>query len=271
MTAPDGAGARFLALHVPGTPLLQPNAWDAGSARMLASLGFAAIATTSSGFAAGLGRLDGAVTRDQVLDHCRALVDAVEIPVAADLENGYADDPAGVADTVVLAAGTGLAGLSIEDYDRGNDAIYDRGLAAERVAAAVQAAARSGSGLVITARAENHIHRRPDLADTIARLQAYQEAGAHVLFAPGVVAPDDVRTLVSSVDRPVNVLAMPGCPPVAELARLGVARVSVGGAFAFAAYAALVEAARELRETGTYGYLDHVGPARGTIRDALTR
>jgi 2-methylisocitrate lyase-like PEP mutase family enzyme len=270
VTASPDIGERFLALHVPGAPLLQPNAWDAGSARLLETLGFAAIATTSSGFAATLGRVDGAVTRDEVLDHCRSLVAAVGIPVAADLENGYADDPAGVAETVRLAAEIGLAGVSVEDYTRAADDIYDIPLAAERVAAAVDAARAAPYRLVVTARAENHIHKRPDLADTIRRLQAYQEAGADVLFAPGVVSADDVRTLLGAVDRPVNVLAMPACPPVAELAGLGVARVSVGGAFAFAAYAALVEAAQELRDDGTYGYLARIGTALPTIKGALS-
>jgi 2-methylisocitrate lyase-like PEP mutase family enzyme len=266
----EGLAKTFLDLHRPGDPLLQPNAWDAGSARMLAALGFQAIATTSSGFAATLGRLDGGVTRDEVLAHCTHLAAAVDIPVAADMENGYADTPDGVADTVRRAATTGLAGCSVEDFTGADDAIYDTGLAAERVAAAAAAAHEGPEHLVLTARAENHIHGHDDLADTIARLQAYQEAGADVLFAPGVVHADDLRTLLAEVDRPVNVLAMPGCPPVPELAELGVARISVGGAFAFAAYATLVEAARELQDSGTYDYLRRVGPARSAIRAALT-
>jgi 2-methylisocitrate lyase-like PEP mutase family enzyme len=256
----------FIELHHGERPLLQPNAWDAGSAKVLAALGFRAIATTSSGFAASLGRLDGSVTRDELLAHCRQLVAAVGVPVAADGENGFADDPAGVAETVRMASTTGLAGFSIEDFTgRRDDPIYDLGLARERIAAAAEA---SGD-LVLTARAENHIHGRDDLADTITRLQAYQEAGADVLFAPGVVRADAIRTLVSSVDRPVNVLAMPACPPVAELAELGVARVSIGGAFAYAALAGLIDAATELRDRGTYGYWQQVAAARATIRDAL--
>jgi 2-methylisocitrate lyase-like PEP mutase family enzyme len=266
----DGLAKTFLELHCPGEPLLQPNAWDAGSARMLAALGYRAIATTSSGFAATLGRLDGRVTRDEVLAHCAQLAAVVDVPLAADLENGYADDPAQVAETVRLAAQTGLAGCSVEDYARDSDRIYDKALATERVAAAAEAAHAGPQQLVLTARAENHIHGHDDLADTIERLHAYQQAGADVLFAPGVVRAEDLRTLLAEVDRPVNVLAMPGCPTVSELADLGVARISVGGAFAFTAYAALIEAARELQDSGTYDYLQRVGPARSAIRAALT-
>src|SRR4051794_4615192 len=208
MTELSGIGGRFLALHRAGQPLLQPNAWDAGSARILASLGFEAIATTSSGFAATLGRADGRASRDEVLEHCRALAASVEIPVAADLENGYADTAQGVAETVRLATETGLAGCSVEDYSRRDDDIYDVAVATERVTAAVEAAHAGATPLVLTARAENHIHGHDDLADTIARLQAYQEAGADVLFAPGVVDPASLRSLLSSVDLPVNVLVV---------------------------------------------------------------
>ena len=253
----------FLALHVKGQPLLQPNAWDAGSARILAALGFAAIATTSSGFAATLGRRDGHVTRDEVLAHCRELADAVDIPVAADTENGYADDPDGVAQTVRLAAETGLAGCSIEDWS--GTAIYDRGLAAERVAAAVAAAP---GGFVISARAEDLLHGG-NLDEAVARLQMYQEAGAHVLFAPGLRKAEDIRTVVSSVDRPVNVLVVPGSPPISELAEIGVARISVGGSFAWTAYAALIAAATELRDAGTFGYGASLASAREIINAAL--
>jgi 2-methylisocitrate lyase-like PEP mutase family enzyme len=243
----------FLARHSGTTPLLLPNPWDRGSAMLLASLGFEALATTSSGSAATLGRLDGALSRDEALEHAASVVDATDLPVSADLENGFADDPIGVAETIALARHAGLAGCSVEDYSRQADSIYDIGLAAERVAAAA-AAAHAGTRLVLTARAENHVRNRPDLADTITRLQRYQEAGADVLFAPGVVDEADLRRLVTSVDRPVNVLAVPGCPPVATLAALGVRRISVGGSFAFAAYGAAVEAATEFRDAGTYGY-----------------
>jgi 2-methylisocitrate lyase-like PEP mutase family enzyme len=259
----------FLDLHVPGRPLLMPNPWDPGSARVLADLGFRALATTSSGMAATLGRFDGAVSRDEALASARAIVAAVDVPVSADLENGFADDPEGVAETVRLARAAGLAGCSIEDSTgRPDDPIYDAGLATERVAAAVEAAAEE---FVITARAENLLWGRDDLPDTIARLQRFQEAGAHVLFAPGLGPAQQIRAVVGAVDRPVNVLARPGVPPVAELAELGVARVSVGGAFAFAALGALVEAGRELLDTGTYGYLARTRTGRTAIDTAFPR
>jgi len=268
----EGKAGRFLALHHADRPLVQPNAWDVGSAKMLASLGFEAIATTSSGFAATLGRLDGSVTRDEALAHGAQLAGAVDVPVAADTENGFADDPAGVAEMVTLACDTGLAGCSIEDFTgRRDDPVYEAGLATERVAAAAEAAHRGPTHLVLTARAENHIHGRDDLADTIARLQAFQGAGADVLFAPGLTTLDEIRAVVSSVDLPVNVLALPGCPPVDELASAGVSRISVGGAFAYVAYAALVDAATELRDKGTFGYWGRVAGARTTIRSALKK
>ena len=265
----DKAG-RFLELHVPGRPLLLPNPWDQGSARLLAWLGFQALATTSSGFAATLGRLDGSVTREEAIGHAAAVVAATELPVSADLENGYADDPAGVADTLRLALGAGLAGCSVEDATgRGDDPIYDAGLAAERVRAAAEVAHQGPVHLVLTARAENYLQGRPDLADTIARLQAYQEAGADVLYAPGLRRPGDITRLVASVDRPVNVLAVAGAPPVAELAAAGVSRVSVGGAFAFAALGAVVEAAGELRQAGTYGFWERAGTGRTAAGSAF--
>jgi 2-methylisocitrate lyase-like PEP mutase family enzyme len=257
MTTPDAdPAASFLALHIPGQPLLLPNPWDIGSARVLASLNFAALATTSSGYAATLGLQDGSVTRDEAIAHSAAIVAATPLPVSADLENGFADDPAGVADTVAAAIAAGLAGCSIEDFTRHeDDPIYDREYATERVAAAAQAAHAGPRKLVLTARAENYLHGRDDLADTIGRLQRYAEAGADVLYAPGLTRASDIRDVVSAVDRPVNVLAFAGVPTVAELADLGVARISVGGAFAFAALGALVDAANELRTDGTYGYL----------------
>jgi 2-methylisocitrate lyase-like PEP mutase family enzyme len=266
----EGKAGRYLALHHSKRPLLQPNAWDVGSARLLVALGFEAIATTSSGFAATLGRLDGSVTRDEALGHAAQLASAVAVPVGADTENGFADDPIDVAETVKLACAAGVAGCSIEDFTgRPDEAIYDIGFATERVAAAAEAAHLGPTQLVLTARAENHIHNRDDLADTIARLQAYQDAGADVLFAPGLSALDDIRAVVSSVDRPVNVLVVANCPSVDELASVGVARVSVGGAFAYAALAGLIEAATELKDNGTYGYWDRVAAARATIRDAF--
>jgi 2-methylisocitrate lyase-like PEP mutase family enzyme len=263
---------RFLELHRRGDPLLMPNAWDLGSASILKSLGFQAIATTSSGHAATLGRLDGGVTRDEALAHAAELAQGSDLPVSADLENAFADEPAGVAGTIGLALQAGLAGCSVEDYAGGADArIYDSELARERVAAAAEVAHAGPVKLVLTARAENHIRGRDDLADTIARLQAYQEAGADVLFAPGLARAEDIRRVVESVDRPVNVLAVRGAPSVAELASLGVARISVGGAFAFAALAALSDAAEELRDSGTYGYLERTAVGGKVARSAFAQ
>ena len=263
--------ARFLELHRPGEPLLIPNPWDAGTAKILASLGFQALATTSSGHAATTGALDGAITREQAIAHAATIVEATALPVSADLENCFADEPQGVAETIRMALAAGLAGASIEDYTgRPEDAIYDIGLATERVAAAAQAAHAGPVHLVLTARAENHLRGRDDLDDTIARLRAYQEAGADVLYAPGLTAAADIRRVVESIERPLNVLALTGAPPVAELARLGVSRISVGGGFAFAALAALVEAANELREAGTYTYLERTATGSRAARAAFS-
>jgi 2-methylisocitrate lyase-like PEP mutase family enzyme len=247
----------FLDLHRPGSPLLLPNPWDAGSAKLLTSLGFSALATTSSGYAATLGRADGAISRDEALIHAEQVVSATDLPVSADLENGFVHEPADVAETIGLAIESGLAGCSIEDFTgKDDDPIYDATLAAERIAAAVEAAHAGPVHLVLTARAENYLRGRADLADTIDRLQAFQEAGADVLYAPGLLALDDIRQVVTSVDRPVNVLALPGGPNVAELAEAGVSRISIGGGFAFAAWGAVVQGARELLEHGTYGYTE---------------
>jgi 2-methylisocitrate lyase-like PEP mutase family enzyme len=259
-TASDMTGtdmtARFRDLHVPGQPFLMPNPWDEGSAKALATLGFAALATTSSGFAATAGLVDGAVGAEAALEHAAAVALCVDIPVSADLEDGWGDDPEIVASTVTEAIEGGLAGCSIEDYSAGADPeIHDIGLAMERIEAAADAA-RSGRGLVLTARAENFIRGNPDLGDTIERLQAYQEAGAEVLYAPGLVDIADIRSVVSSVDRPVNVLLMPGIAPIEELAEAGVARISVGGTFSAVAFGALARAARELKEQGTYGFFE---------------
>jgi 2-methylisocitrate lyase-like PEP mutase family enzyme len=198
-------------------------------------------------------------------------VEATDLPVSADLENGFADDPAGVADTLGLALDAGLAGCSVEDYTGVDDApIYRLGVATERIAAAAAVAHAGPVHLVLTARAENHLRGRPDLADTIARLQAYQEAGADVLYAPGLRDPQDIRQLLAAVERPVNVLAVPGAPTVSELAALGVRRVSIGGAFAFAAVGAVVDAANELRGEGTYGFLERAGVGAKAVRAAFT-
>ena len=269
---PDATIAdRFLAMHHHDTPFLIPNPWDPGAAKLLVSLGFTALATTSSGHAATLGKLDGDVTRAEALEHAAAMASAVAVPVSADLEHGFADDPAGVAETVRLATDTGLAGCSIED-STGNrdDPIYDPALAAERIAAAADAAHAGPTKLVLTARAENFLYGRADLSDTIDRLQRFSAAGADVLYAPGLSSLDDIRTLVAEVDKPVNVIARPGAPTVAELADVGVARISVGGALAWVALAAVVDAARELLDQGTYGFLDRVAAGRETARAAFT-
>ncbi|HEX8156468.1 MAG TPA: isocitrate lyase/phosphoenolpyruvate mutase family protein [Solirubrobacteraceae bacterium] len=257
MTDQAQKAKRFLELHAGEHPLLLPNPWDAGSAKLLASLGFEALATTSGGFAATLGRLDGSVTREEAVAHAAAIARSTDLPVSADFENGFADDPAEVAQTVRMAIDAGLAGCSIEDTTGADEgpALYDPGTAAARIEAAAEVAHGGAVRLVLTARAENYLHGRPDLRDTIRRLQAYQDAGADVLYAPGLHTIDDIRDVVSAVDRPVNVLAWPGAPSVSELAAVGVARVSVGGAFAFAALGAAVEAAQELLEAGTYGFL----------------
>jgi 2-methylisocitrate lyase-like PEP mutase family enzyme len=262
VTALRGKAEAFLALHVRGRPLLMPNPWDVGTAKVLASLGFKALATTSSGFAATLGRPDGAVERDEALAHAADIVGAVDVPVSADLENGFATDPDGVYATVRAAAAAGLAGCSIEDYSGTADGgIYDLALAVERITAAVEAAVIE-PGLVLTARAENLIRGNPDLDDTITRLGAYQEAGAHVLYAPGLRSLEDVRRVVGSLDRPVNVLTVPGLASVPELAEAGVARVSVGGAFGHVAFGAVTRAARELLDEGTYGFLEVAAEGR---------
>ena len=256
--------ADFLTLHVPGTPLLLPNPWDAGSARLLSGMGFHALATTSAGFAGTHGRTDGNVTRDEALGHAAAVVGAVDVPVSADLENGLADDPDGVAETVRMAVDVGLAGCSVEDWDPTAHQLYAPQVAAERVAAAAQAAHGGERRLVLTARADGHIHgnRDPeDLDDTIRRLQAYDEAGADVLYAPGVNSVEGIRRIVESVSRPVNVLALADAPPVSRLAELGVARVSTGSGLFWAAMGGLAGAAEELRDGGTYAFWS--GAARG--------
>jgi 2-methylisocitrate lyase-like PEP mutase family enzyme len=262
--------SRFLALHRSERPLLLPNPWDVGSAKLFAWLGFEALATTSSGHAATLGQLDGSVTRTQALSHAAAIVAATELPVSADLENAFADDPAGVAETVRGALHAGLAGCSVEDSTGRQDTpIYELQLARERIVAGAEVAHAGPVHLVLTARAENYLHGRRDLADTIARLQAYQEAGADVLYAPGLSDRDEIRQVVSSVERPVNVLARTGAPSVPELASIGVSRVSVGGAFAFNAIGALIESATELRDKGTYGFSERAAAGVRAVRSAF--
>jgi 2-methylisocitrate lyase-like PEP mutase family enzyme len=266
MTARSDA---FLALHHGDGPLLMPNAWDLGSARILAHLGFTALATTSSGFALTQGRLDGGVTRQEVLEHCAAMASATDLPLNGDLEDGFGETPAEVAETMRLCVEAGLAGASVEDFTRDRSRpIYDVEQAAERVAAAVEGAAAAG-GLVVVARAENLIKGVDDLPDTIRRLQRYQEAGADVLFAPGLAAAEDIRAVVSSIDRPLNVLVRATSPSIAELAELGVARVSVGGSLAWVALDAVVTAARELKEQGTCSAFTRVPDGVALAREAL--
>jgi 2-methylisocitrate lyase-like PEP mutase family enzyme len=272
MASHSEKAARFLQLHQRGNPLLMPNAWDVGSAVLFSSLGFEALATTSGGFAATKGKLDGAMTRQQVLDHAAELVAATDVPVSADLENCFAHDPEGVAATVIDAAATGLAGCSVEDFtgDKENP-IYELAHATDRVRAAAEAAHGASTSMVLTARAENYLHGRLDLGDTIARLQAYQEAGADVLFAPLVLDPTELRQVLSAVDLPLSVLVTPAAPTVGELAELGVSRISVGGALAVAAYGAAINAVNELRDQGTYGYWDLAAVARPVIASSFTR
>ncbi len=259
---------RFLALHKNERPLLLANAWDAGSARLFASLGFKALATTSSGYAATLGRRDYQLARGEAISHGAQLAAAAGVPVSADLEDGFGERPEDAAETVSLALEAGLAGCSIEDWDPRRGEIYEADLAAERVRAAAEAAHGGSRRLVLTARAENHLRGRDDIADTIARLQRYQEAGADVLYAPALDRREQIASLVRSVELPVNVLARPAVPPVAELAELGVARVSVGGSFAFAAYAAAASAARELLDAGTYSFCAEAAEGGRALADA---
>jgi 2-methylisocitrate lyase-like PEP mutase family enzyme len=262
--------ARFRQLHAGPDLFLIPNPWDAGSAKVLESLGFHALATTSSGFAATLGRLDHGTTRDEAIASARAIVAATSLPVSADLENGYGAEPAAVVATVTAAREAGLAGCSIEDATGDADQpVFPYEHAVERVRAAVEAAGTGDDRIVLTARAENHLFGITDLADTIRRLQGFQEAGADVLYAPGIVDLDAIRSIVTSVDRPVNVLGRPGVPPIAALADAGVRRVSVGGGFAWAAMGGLVDAATELREAGTYGFWDQAGRGLAAGRTAL--
>lgn len=254
MSGTTGLAKHFLELHRKGDPLLLANAWSPGTARLLASLGYQALATTSAGHAGSLGRPDGAVTRDEALAHARELAAATDLPVSADLERCFADEPEGVARTIQLTGETGLAGCSIEDSTgAASDPIHPADLARARVEAAA-AAAHGAANLVLTARCENYLHGRRDLADTIARLQSFQAAGADVVYAPGLAALHEIRQVVESVDVPVNVLCLPGGPNVAELAAVGVARISVGSAFFNVALGALAKAAREWREEGTHAF-----------------
>ena len=259
--AAERAGT-FAALHQRGSPLLMANAWDPGSAKILAHLGYSALATTSAGFANSLGRHDGQVTREEAIAHGADLAAATPLPVSADLEHGFATDPDGVAETVAAAASSGLAGCSIEDWDPDGEAIYDHQLAIDRVAAAAEAAHRGPVRLVLTARAENHFRARRRL-----RRHARPIAGVRRSRGRRRVRPRDLVRRADQADCrrrrvPVNVLVFPGVPPISELAELGVARVSVGSGFALVAHGALAAAARELLEQGTYRFWDGAGAAR---------
>ncbi|MGB2873849.1 MAG: isocitrate lyase/phosphoenolpyruvate mutase family protein [Gaiellaceae bacterium] len=245
MRTQEEKAVAFRALHE-GEPFVIPNPWDAGSARVLAALGFEALATTSSGFAFTLGRLDGSVTLEEIVEHAAALDQATDLPVSVDLENGYGADPESAALAVTHVAEAGAVGGSIEDYDPGGH-IYELGHAAERVAAAVEAARSLAFPFTLTARAENHLRGNPDLDDTIERLQAFERAGADVLYAPGLRTAQEIRAVCEGVTKPVNALAVPTFS-LKELADLGAQRVSVGGALTWVAVSAFATAAAEVRE-----------------------
>ena len=252
-------GLRFRALHEAPGIFVMPNPWDLGSARLLAGLGFKALATSSYASAVVLGRRDGALSRDEALGHARSIVEATELPVAADLEDGFVENPKGVAETIRLAAATGLVGGSIED-STGDAAhpFYDFAQSVERVAAAAEAARSLSFPFTLTARSENFIRGNPDLDDTIRRLQAYEAAGADVLFAPGLPDLAAVKTVCAAVKKPVNFMnGLAGKSfPVAALAEAGVRRISVGAALHRAAFAGLLSAAREIAREGTFGFAD---------------
>jgi 2-methylisocitrate lyase-like PEP mutase family enzyme len=245
-------GSRFRALHE-GPPFLIPNPWDAGSARVLAALGFEALASTSSGFAFTLGRLDGGATLDEVIEHTAALARATPLPVSVDLENGHGPRPENASGAVLRAAEAGAVGGSIEDWDA-DGGIYELERAAERVAAAAEAAASLDFPFMLTARAENHIRGNPDLEDTIARLQAYERAGADVLYAPGLRSADEVSAVVAATSRPLNVLARPDIS-FEELAAAGAQRVSVGGGLTWVAVGAMAAAAEQMLHDGDFSAL----------------
>ena len=253
--------ARFRALHDREQLFVMPNPWDVGSARLLQSAGFEALATTSAGFAWSVGKLDQTVSREELVAHVATLAAATDLPLNVDSERCYPDDPGGVTRTVELLAEAGAAGFSIEDYDPDTGGMDEVGRAAERVAEAAQA---SHEGMLLTARAENHIRGVDDLDDTIARLIAYRDAGADAVYAPGLTDVEQIARVVEAVRIPLNVLALPSGPSLGELAAAGVRRISTGSLLAAAAYGALLEGARELRDEGTSRYAE-----RGASRDAL--
>ena len=256
MPTQDEKAERFRALHE-GDAFIIPNPWDAGSAKVFAALGFRALATTSSGFAFTLGRADGNATLDEVVAHVRMLDAATDLPVSVDLENGYGPEPRDAANAIARAAEAGAVGGSIEDYDP-SGRLYDLDRATERVAAAVETARGLGFPFMLTARAENHIRGNPDLDDTIARLQAYERAGADVLYAPGLRNGDEIRAVCSAVGKPVNVLAHKGLT-IGEIVDAGGTRVSVGGALAWVAVNAMAAAAQRIRDEGDFSVLAGAG------------
>jgi 2-methylisocitrate lyase-like PEP mutase family enzyme len=250
-------GAAFRALHHREEAFIIPNPYDAGTARLLGGIGFEALATTSAGYAFTLGQRDNTVSRERMLAHAAAIVSATDLPVSADLENGFGDLPEAVAETIRLAVATGLAGASIEDSTgRPDDPLYEPALAVERIRAAAEIAHSLPFPFLLTARAENYLVGRPDLHETIRRLEAYQDAGADVLYAPGLTTRDDIAAVVNSVDRPVNVLmGLKGVRlSVGDLSAIGVRRISVGSALARAALRAFLRAAQEMREHGTFTF-----------------
>ena len=253
MATQSEKGQRFKELHE-GEPFVIPNPWDAGSAKVLVSLGFKALATTSGGFAFTLGKMDGQVTPDEVAEHTRALAEAVDVPVSVDLENGYGPDAADAAGAIERVAAAGAVGGSIEDYDPREERIYDLEHAAERVAAACEAARGLDFPFLVTARAENHFRGNPDLDDTIARLQAFERAGADVLYAPGLRTLDELRAVCEATSKPVNAIARPKLS-LAEIFEAGAQRVSVGSSLAYVALTAFAEAAEAIRDDGDFGPL----------------
>ncbi len=263
MNVHDDRVAAFHRLHSSGC-FVMPNPWDVGSARLLATSGFEALATTSAGFAWSLGKLDQEVSRDELIAHITSLAEATSLPLNVDSERCYPDDPGGVVETVALLADAGAAGFSIEDYDPAADRIDDVEVAAARVALAAEVAHSLPQPMILTGRAENHIRGVDDLDDTIARLIAYRDAGADAVYAPGLSDLGQIAAVVEAVGVPVNVLALPSGPTVAELASVGVRRVSTGGSLAGAAYGALMAGAREVLADGTSHYAKS-----GVSRDVL--
>ena len=265
----DDRRARFRQLHEDDRLFVMPNPWDVGSARLLASLGFEALATTSAGFAWSLGKADQTVTRDELVAHVAAIAASTPLPLNVDSERCYPDDPGGVAETVSQLADAGAAGCSIEDYNPATGGMDPLEVAVERVAIAVEAAARTAEPIVLTARAENHIRGVDDLDDTIARLVAYRDAGADAVYAPGLVDLGQIARVVEAVAVPVNVLALGRAPSIPELASVGVRRVSTGSLLASAAYGALMRGGRELLEDGTSRYAEG-GVSRDDLGAALS-